>query len=311
MTAHLLTSTVWRDITRAAKEHPNDCKAAVAYFGAGANKLLPLKAGSILIVDMSTGAVGSGQTSPEDILALIKAGVEVHSVRNLHAKVFAFPRRVFVGSANVSHSSADGLIEAVLTSDERSVISAVQTFVDSLKGERVSPERAKALLKIYKKPRFGRTKDRAPVPRHSPLWLVPLVIKEWKEQDYQEADRARPEARRRMRSTRIFTLDEFSWSGAPFTGKAQAGDLVLQITKENDRKVVTRPGTITYIRQYQLRGRHRAIVFVEIPRGSRRLSLKRALHVLGPAASELRKLRRSPRVVKNLAKAHAILNCLG
>jgi len=313
-TARLLTTTVWHDITRAAKARPNDCRAAVAYFGQGASKLLPLKTGSVLVVDMSEASVGSGRTSPKDILSLIKAGVEVHSVRNLHAKVFAFPRRVFVGSANVSRSSSDGLIEAVLSSSDSSVISAARRFVDSLKGERISPQRAKTLLKIYKPPQFGRTKRRigtSRVPQHSTLWLVPLVIKQWGERDYQEAEKGRPEARRRMRSTRRFTLDEFSWSGAPFTGnKVQLGHLVLQITREGDQKFVTRPGIITYIRQYQQRGKHRAIVFVEVPRRSRRINLKRALRVLGPAASELRTLRSSPRMVRNLARAHAILNCL-
>jgi len=312
-TAHLLTTTVWRDITDAAKKHPNDCKAAVAYFGRGANKLLPLKTGSILVVDMSEAAVGSGRTSPKDILSLIKAGVEVHSVRNLHAKVFAFPRRAFVGSTNVSHSSADGLIEAAISSGDRSVISAVRTFVDSLRGERISTQRAKALLKIYKPPQFGRAKRRigkTRVPQHSTLWLVPLVIEPWEKRDLEEADRGRPEARRRMRSTRTFTLDEFWWHGAQFVEKVQPGDLVLQIVKEQNQTFVTRPATVTYIRKYQDHGKHRAIVFVEIPRGSRRLNLKRALRVLGPAASELRKVRSSPRVVRNLARAHSILNCL-
>lgn len=310
---NLLTTTVWPDITRAAKKRPNGCKAAVAYFGSGASKLLPLKTGSVLVVDMSEAAVGSGRTSPAELLSLMKAGVEVHSVRNLHAKVFAFPRQVFVGSANVSHSSSDGLIEAVLSSGDRSVISAVRTFVDSLKGERISSERAKALLKIYKPPQFGRAKRRIGttiVPQHSTLWLVPLVIEPWENRALEEAGRGRPEARRRMQSTRTFRLDEFLWYGAQFAEKAQRGHLVLQITKEHNHTFVTRPGTITHIRKYQYHGKHRAIIFVEVPRGSRKLNLRRALRALGSAASELRKVRSSPRVVRNLAKAHLILNCL-
>ncbi len=312
-TARLLTTTVWSDITRAAKKRPNDCKAAVAYFGSGASKLLPLKTGSVLVVDMSEAAVGSGRTSPAELLSLMKAGVEVHSVRNLHAKVFAFPRQVFVGSANVSHSSSDGLIEAVLSSSDRSVISAVRTFVDSLKGERISVQRAKALLKIYKPPTFGSAKRqirKTRVPQHSTLWLVPLVIEPWEKRDLEEANRGRPEARRRMRSPRTFKLDEFWWHGGQFAEKIQPGHLVLQITKEQKQTFVTRPGTITYIRKYQDHGKHRAIMFVGIPRSSRRINLKRALRALGSAASELRKVRSSPRVVRNLAKAHSILNCL-
>ena len=84
------------------KKKPSGCFVAVAYFGTGASKLLPLRKGSTLIVDMSQAAVGSGQTNPSEILKLVNRGVDVHSVNNLHAKVFAVGNQAFVGSTNVS-----------------------------------------------------------------------------------------------------------------------------------------------------------------------------------------------------------------
>ena len=47
---------------------------AVAYFGKGASRLLPLKRGSTLIVDMSRRAVGSGQTMPLTLTLRLQSG---------------------------------------------------------------------------------------------------------------------------------------------------------------------------------------------------------------------------------------------
>jgi hypothetical protein len=87
--SQLRTSRVWDHITGLVKKQPTKCSVAVAYFGSGASKLLPLKKGSILVVDMSERAVRSGQTKPSEVLKLINVGVETHTVDNLHAKVFS------------------------------------------------------------------------------------------------------------------------------------------------------------------------------------------------------------------------------
>jgi len=54
---------------------------AVAYFGKGASRLLPLTAGSRLVVDASECAVASGQTCPADLIKLVARGViELHKL---------------------------------------------------------------------------------------------------------------------------------------------------------------------------------------------------------------------------------------
>ena len=72
MGSSLITDRIWSTITSAARSDVGDASVAVAYFGAGASKLLPLKRGSRLVVDFSERAVKSGQTCPSEILKLIK-----------------------------------------------------------------------------------------------------------------------------------------------------------------------------------------------------------------------------------------------
>src|SRR6266566_1106224 len=98
MSTTLVASGIWGKITKAASASAASANVAVAYFGARASELLPLKQGSRLVVDFSERAVKSGQTCPADILKLIRAGVDVYNVPNLHAKVFVFRNRAFIGS---------------------------------------------------------------------------------------------------------------------------------------------------------------------------------------------------------------------
>jgi hypothetical protein len=106
-----LTLKIWPRLTELATKSKQSW-VAVAYLGNGATKLLPLKAGGRLVVDLSENAVKSGQTSPYEILKFIARGVNVSSVGNLHAKIFVFRDNAFVGSANASSHSANALIEA-------------------------------------------------------------------------------------------------------------------------------------------------------------------------------------------------------
>ena len=158
MATKLLSNGIWKKITAATKKQPERSLVAVAYFSTGASKLLPLQEGSTLVVDASESAVRSGQTNPSDLLTLINRGVEVHSVRNLHAKVFATGDQAFIGSTNASTHSVNGLLEAVVQTDNKAIVASCKQFVKSLRGEFVSPEHAKNLEKIYKPPKFPGNK---------------------------------------------------------------------------------------------------------------------------------------------------------
>jgi predicted Fe-Mo cluster-binding NifX family protein len=51
-----------------------------------------------LVVNASVAAVTSGQTSPQALLALHRKGVRIYSNAQLHAKVYVFGSKAFIGS---------------------------------------------------------------------------------------------------------------------------------------------------------------------------------------------------------------------
>jgi hypothetical protein len=152
MSTDFIHSGIWATLTKAARASSQRCYVAVAYFGKGACKMLPLKEGSRLVVDASDLAVKSGQTCPQDLIDLQAIGVEIYSVRNLHAKVFVLGRAAFIGSANASNRSKNQLVEAVIRTTDRLVIEASRQFVNDLRGQELTPEVLKRLNKIYRPP---------------------------------------------------------------------------------------------------------------------------------------------------------------
>jgi hypothetical protein len=143
-------------ITADATKAKQPSHVAVAYFGALGPTLLPLKAGSTLVVDASVGVVGAGMTNPYALDLMLKRGVNVFSVRNLHAKVFAFDKSGFIGSTNVSSSSANVLVEASFRTTLQADIAAIRKFVTGLAINQLDAKRLAALKTIYKPPKVPR-----------------------------------------------------------------------------------------------------------------------------------------------------------
>lgn len=149
MTNEFLGVNVWAKIKKDAKDFNGKAFVAVAYFGTGAAKRLPLRKGSILVVDASIKAVKSGQTNPAELMKLRKQGVRVFSMPNLHAKVFVFGQTAYVGSTNVSENSEDVYSEASIRSSQTSVVSSARQFVRSLAVNEIGPQKLEALAREY------------------------------------------------------------------------------------------------------------------------------------------------------------------
>lgn len=155
---------MWEQLSGAAREARQPAHVAVAYFGSGASRLLPLPSGSLLVVDGSAAAVKSGQTCPSDLLSLHRRGVRVHSVRNLHAKVYVFTDVAFIGSPNVSRHSQTVLLEAMLRTRRRAEVMAARDFVQSLCITELSANDLARLERIYRPPRFSAGASPGTVP---------------------------------------------------------------------------------------------------------------------------------------------------
>jgi len=149
-----------------------------------------------------------GQTSPDDLAALVSKGVRVHSVSNLHAKVFVIGRTAFVGSLNASQGSWNGeLLEAAVEIAHPRAVSAARRFVAELA---ITPpldlDALAALKKLYR-PHPGRLRRRSargsPRPAHANLQVLRIIRTQpadWAEHTQATFDRRAPAIRREAAS---------------------------------------------------------------------------------------------------------------
>jgi hypothetical protein len=215
-----------------------------------------MKAGSVLVIDMSERAVKSGQTKPSEVLTLLRNGVKVHSVENLHAKVFVVGNQVLVGSTNASFTSANGLVEALLETNAQRTVRLCKDFVKSLPGEEINIAHAQRMQRLYRPPRFGtgnhqRLVKRNVHPAHSRLWVLPLERNQWDEEEEAHADAGRPKARKRMRTPRGAKVDEFICSGSDLIDRLAAGHLVVQIINEGSKQMLSPQARVLHIEKFK------------------------------------------------------------
>jgi hypothetical protein len=309
MSTVFVSQDIWPDLTKAVSNCRQRCAVAVAYLGSGASRLLPLTKGSRLVVDASERAVSSGQTCPADLLKLVKRGVLVYSVPNLHAKVFVVGLAAYIGSVNVSRNSAEQLVEAVIrTTDKKAVLAARQFVLENCLHE-LTPEALKILGKLYHPPRVpgGKRKKRGPKetskrPTLPRLLITQLHIDSWTEREQSLHDSGVVVAKKRRKHRRTFKLDSF-----PVAGKCryQSGDVVIQVLDEGrGRVLVAPPGNVVYIHTRRYGARQISFVFIERPERPRR-QVKVLARALGRGA--LKQLR-GDGVIRDAKFAQALLN---
>jgi hypothetical protein len=271
-----IDKSVWSQLTNAAKSCRGPVDVAVAYFSKGASELLPLSDKSRLVVDASEWTVRAGLTCPSDLLALLERGCQIYTVPNLHAKVYVFGTRAYIGSANASNCSANRLVEAMVNTNDRHVIASARAFVRSLCRDPLSPEMLKGLLKIYRPPKLpaGRggarkeaRRNRSQIAAFAPLRIVKLKTISWSDIDDEESERGRKVVDKLRHHEKHWTTEEFSWRGKC---SIQRHERVLQLHEEDDGRVMVSPlATALHIRQYKVQGRDRAIVYLERRTGRR------------------------------------------
>lgn len=272
---------------------------AVPFLGKGAIRRLPLQAGDLLIVRLDEATVKSGQTSPFEVGKFLRKGVEVHAQSNLHAKVFVFGKTAVIGSTNVSTTSEEHLLEAVVETSDRRAVSAAATFVRSLRGDVVTPQYAKRLEKMYVPPRIlgaGRPRSQQTMrgAGQSVLWAVKLETGAWIDEDYVQQDAGEPLARKKLKNTRHYVVDDFVWTPAGFGRKVRVGQRVLQIVEESSERVYAEaPYRVVRVQRYRVGNSSRVMVFVERKKRSRRVGLGRLLERLGPMGERLNGLKTS------------------
>ena len=312
MTTEFLSQDIWPQLSKAVRGCRQRCDVAVAYFGAGASRLLPLPDGSRLVVDASERAVTSGQTCPADLLKLVKRGVIVYSVPNLHAKVFVIGRAAFVGSTNVSSRSAAQLVEATIRTTEPGAVREARQFVRKHCIYELTPGVLEQLAKLYRPPqipagkrgknRATETSRRSTLPRVLLAQLKPI---DWPERDLERYESGLVVAKQRRQHSRSFELDSFRWSGQC---NYRRRDVVIQVTDEGNGKVlVSPPGNVLNVRPPRNGIGGATFVYLEQP-VTRRRQVKSLALALGCAEQRLRRsgLIRDPSLAKALLRSWAV-----
>jgi hypothetical protein len=309
MSTTFISQNVWPQLTRAVRATKQPCDVAVAYFGTGAPKLLPLPKRSRLVVDASDRAVGSGQTNPSDLLVMMRRGVQVFTVPNLHAKVYVLGKGIYLGSANVSNHSANQLLETLLHSTDPAVSASARKYVRSLCLHELTPTLIARLIKLYRPPHVpggkrhkaavDMTANRAALPR---LFLVQLVPLQFTDRDQVLHATALKIAKKRRKKPRSYELESFRWSGR---FRFKTDDVIIQITDEGTGSPkATPPGNVRYIRSRKDTKGKISFVFLERPAAKRRKNVKQLAKKLGRGFGTL--LTRSG-MVREYAQAKALL----
>jgi len=307
MSTVFITQDIWPQLTKAVRGSRQPCSVAVAYFGKGAGKLLPLAKGSRLVVDASERSVASGQTCPADLSKLVKRGVKVYTVPNLHAKVFVLGRAAYIGSANVSNRSASQLVEAVIRTTDASAMRAARKFVVDHCLHELTPTVLTRLAKLYRPPlvpggkrvkkAVKQTSRRPTLPR---LLLAQTHLEEWSERETAIHDVGLPVAKKRREHLRKYFLDVICITGEC---NYQRGDVIIQVTTEGrGKEFVSPPGNVLHVRSGREGNSKRTIVYIECPNRPRK-SIKVLARILGCPLKQLR----FDGVVRYAAFAQALL----
>jgi len=308
MSTEFITQDIWQQLTKATRSSRQHCCVAVAYFGKGAGKLLPLAKGSRLVVDASERSVAAGQTCPADLSKLVKRGVKVYSVPNLHAKVFVLGRAAYIGSANVSNRSASQLVEAVIRTTDASAMRAARQFVLDHCLHELTPTVLRELAKHYHPPlipggKRGKklAKQTSTQPTMPRLLLTQLYLEDWSQSEQAIYDAGLPVAQKRRKHPLKYNLNAISVIGKC---NYERGDVIIQVTKEGrGKEFVSPPGNVLHTKSGRDENSKSTIVYIECPNRPRK-SIKVLAQILGCTLKQLR----FDGVVRPAAFARDLLN---
>jgi len=286
----------WSSIQEAVKRGPSFI--AVAWWGTGMSETLPLTRGSVLVVRADPATIKNGLTNPFELAELVDRGVQVHSLRNLHAKIYVAGGKAIIGSMNASSQSFNGkLAEAALeTRAVRSVAAAKRAVLGWAIEPALDPTDLEKLKGIYNPPKFGGAKPKnLRKPGHEELELPKLKIlrtrvdpKGWKEHTQQRFDQDSPVLEQQAADDDEL-LEALEWTGRRLP-KVRADTLYLQISRDGRSRRLFPPARIRKITGTK-RGKPQKIVYLSHSKGSKVIPLSKVLRAFGSGSLLAGKLR--------------------
>ncbi|MFO1326078.1 MAG: hypothetical protein U1F56_01880 [Rubrivivax sp.] len=264
-------------------------------------KRLPMAAGSILVTGLDEQTVRAGQVDPREILRFVRRGVAVHKAGNLHAKVYVFGRRAFVGSANASTSSA-ALDEACIEVTDPNAVRDARAFVERMLSVPVGPAEVQRLIPLFpESARRGaaRGAQSAVFPK---VFIVPVHQENWGDNLVQADKRGMPKAAAKLKDRSRFRLDK-----VPLTTREAARlapDGIVVFRWDDGRGYQFEPaGNFIHAEPYS----DGAIAYVEVRKHLRWRKSAQVRKVLGAAADAVLYKGGRVRVIRHAAVARKFL----
>lgn len=303
----LFNATLWDELRERIPRAKRVC-AAVAYLGRGASRVLPLKEGDRLVVDMSLRTVRAGATDPREVQKFLRRGVQVFSRGSLHAKFFIIDEVVLAGSANISQHAQATLDEAaILTNDVAAVRRASATF-KSLCTEPVLKSYLARCIEEYRPPTFVFGEERSTRRKgaaQAKLWIVGgLRYLDLPEKEATSAERI---VKRLSKTKLAYERTEVDYLHYPskqkYFSRLREGDWLITCTKAARGFDVAPPGRFLGLGHYSRGGgKNRYLVAYEIPTGATRIRWSQ-LRTATPSIVSTQ--RAKPRTTPVLADAEA------
>lgn len=270
VTRFLFNTDLWSELAARLRK-TKSARVAVAYMGTGGSRLLPLRKGHRLIVDMSLATVRAGTTNPSEVKKLMARGVQVFSRASLHAKFFVFDSAVIAGSSNISRHARDQRDEAALITDDSAAIARASRTFDALCTEPVRSEYLRRCIKEYRPPRFTgwALKDarRARV-EQAKLWIVAgLVYRGVPADEETRAERVVKRARQGLTDAVRFEVDHVNYARPQrFFKSLRKGDWIIECIRDGAGFDVYPPARFLGIDSYpRAHGKSRYLLLMEQP----------------------------------------------
>jgi hypothetical protein len=235
----LHSDTLWKTIKQLAKK-ARVKRAAVAYITS--DEVVQFGNEDILVTDASDAAIAAGQTDAEVLARAKERGAELYSLDSLHTKVMLLDGVAVIGSANLSASSANSLVEAAWVSDSPAAVAMVGSLVEQLAGyaEPINDAFIERIRKIAVAKKFiGAGKKptvKIKLAAHQ-TWIVGVheLFKDFPEEAnaIAEGETIADARRTRERSS----VGWIRWTGnSTFRNNAQKGHSIIQIWSKHNAK---------------------------------------------------------------------------
>jgi PLD-like domain len=315
-TTFLTNEALWQTISDRIKD-ANRVDAAIAYFGQDGARLLRLRKGHRLVVDMSPAMVKAGATDPSEVEKLIGRGVEVFTRSCLHAKVVVADKVLIAGSANVSRRSQSVLDEAAIQTTDEAAVRRAREFIERICTEPVRPEYLQECKRLYRAPKFagapGGAQGKGQRAVHAKLWMVNIGEAKIPESEIERYEVGEETARGLVKDNERSRVESFHWSLKPrMADELELGDWIIQeMTWDDNSVTVHAPGQLLHVDHYvrdSASGKERWVFHLEVPRRGESLSWAQfrrgAKTLLGPKALAAPRMR----PVRDIATADGLLS---